>query len=342
MSYLTDPTTWELLIIFIVLFGVNFLRKMARPSELPSQAIKRVKRKITKNNQPINSKASSNTSPIARPRQYLNVVSYNVFLGEDELFSKERHAHVLSTIMHESPDIICLQEASDQILKMINNNHFYYHCQVGQHIILSKYQIIDSYQLYAYGSFDDNILCAVLDCVERFGFNIIVYNVHLSGGTYDKTDTQILERRIRRILELNRLNKHISCSMAEYGILIMGDFNSDANSPDVDIAQYKHKDSCDPEIVFYPNKQCNNIVDVWTEVASTAGGYTEDTELNLFRRHLKKGQSRRARYDQIYYHRNNMQATQVRLIGTKQIDKIDNIDIFPSDHFGLSATFEIE
>ncbi len=289
--------------------------------------------------------------------QSIKVLSYNVFSGQDEKFSKERLDLTINIILDQKPDIICLQEATTEFITKLNSHLSYYlyskkeslnHEEIkivessGYMAILSKFEIKEKILIYKGGYCDDGILKVILKTHDTFGFDLHVYNVHLSGGTYDKPKEVILTKRIRRMIELDILNRDLK---DKNQCIIAGDFNSDANCTELCIdAPYTLSDNTSsfPEVRFYPSRQFDDIRDAWHELKPDDLGFTEDTELNSFRKYLKKNQIRQARYDQIYYrYVGCIFAKKIQLVGIEAIGETDGVTLFPSDHFGIMCTFFI-
>jgi endonuclease/exonuclease/phosphatase family metal-dependent hydrolase len=79
-------------------------------------------------------------------------------------------------------------------------------------------------------------------------------------------------------------------------------------------------------------------IDVWVKLIGVHNpGYTFDTTINSMKRRTTTDQSR---YDRIILRSQTIRPTQIKMIGTKSIGKQGHINIFPSDHFGLTAVFE--
>lgn len=100
----------------------------------------------------------------------------------------------------------------------------------------------------------------------------------------------------------------------------------------------------------------SDYIDVWPHLHPSLPGWTEDTVVNEMRfRH--SGRHKQVRFDRILYHRHQphrsanqvvigeenvemkyMRASSIELVGTSCID---GSPIWPSDHFGLFASFDI-
>jgi len=81
-------------------------------------------------------------------------------------------------------------------------------------------------------------------------------------------------------------------------------------------------------------------IDVWVNLMGTHNhGYTFDTETNTVTK-LNNERSDRSRYDRIILQSQTIIPTQIEILGNKSIGNQGHIDVFTSDHFGLTAVFE--
>lgn len=83
-----------------------------------------------------------------------------------------------------------------------------------------------------------------------------------------------------------------------------------------------------------------DFVDVWPAVHGGAPGYTEDTDINAMLLH-KEGKEKQVRFDRVLLRSpgRDWRPRSICLLGTEPI--LPSMpDIFPSDHFGLEASFE--
>lgn len=189
--------------------------------------------------------------------------------------------------------------------------------------------------LHPGGFVDDGILR-----VEVKGVGL-VYNVHLSGGSFGKPADVVEKKRQARVAELKVLNEDLRASLqSELGIFICGDFNCDSNDKgSQEIAQEIAQD-----IAHLPEQQCSDLADAWEKGPQEPEGLgcTESRD-NAWRRCLKPGQDRHARFDKIVYRQGHCQPFSVKLIGNEQFDHEDapGVPLFPSDHFGIALECQL-
>lgn len=106
--------------------------------------------------------------------------------------------------------------------------------------------------------------------------------------------------------------------------ILMGDFNINAD----------HQENIDQFKIL------RNWIDLWVYLMNHNNhGYTFDTEANSITK-LNHGHIYRSRCDRIILNSQNIMPTHINIIGNQSIGHLDNLHIFPSDHFGLTALFE--
>lgn len=106
--------------------------------------------------------------------------------------------------------------------------------------------------------------------------------------------------------------------------ILMGDFNFNAHQQE-NIEQFK---------------ALPNWIDVWAKLIDSENpGFTYDTEENL----MTKANSRatyRSRIDRIILRSQTMIPVEIQMLGTQPIGTQGQLNIYPSDHFGLTAVFQ--
>lgn len=196
---------------------------------------------------------------------------------------------------------------------------------------------------------------------------LTVYNYHATGGAHGKSEEVVLKKQKKRIEELdvltrdietdiyNRKSRNIKSSTSEYQGLIFGDFNSDGNDR---VSYPEVNDYPENKLIRHQNVSC---IDLWSYLRPGELGATESYTMNKLRAYLKPNQNREAKFDKIVLcttkakfgeettekKKFRLVPQEIRLIGTTQVgslsDKNGNeVELFPSDHFGLVAQFEIQ
>lgn len=271
------------------------------------------------------------SSPTIKPRSpaQLKVLSYNLWGApqdaENPYFQfKQRSQAILKEISTINADVICLQEVSkDWANKLLADpfirKNFYstdfntdrVHSYFGlSQITLSKFPIISA---TAYGLPGYEVY-SLLNTQIQFGTHkISINNVHLHSGK---------EHSSFRIAQLETIFNILSAQEKSDNTLITGDFNFGDNWSENSVL-----DSAPMP-----------LTDIWKHLKENDPGYTEDSVVNKMRFNVK-GCHKQERFDRILIQSNIMNATDIRLIGQTPIDREGQI--WPSDHFGLLASFDI-
>jgi len=278
----------------------------------------------------------------------LVISTYNVFGGGP--FAEERLPLLQAAFKSPLPhDIVLLQEATPTIRKAIQHlsglNYSWtksdtlpegrkFAVHAGELCCLSRYPILES-RLIRNGSWhDDGIVRHVIDTTTLSGSTLVVYNVHLSGGSYGKKEQDILKKKQLRVEELLDLKASLS---QDNQAIVAGDFNFDSDQAN----------NC-PEKALLPVNCFNNCQDLWLSLKKSETGYTESTSQNPLRRYLKPNQKREARFDKIMIlNSNQIKAEDIRRMGTDPgnqatVDSENTFCLMASDHFGLSATLSFQ
>lgn len=311
----------------------------------------------------------------------ISVVSYNVFgTNEKGKHIDKRLPEIVKEIFKNgAPDVICLQEATQDVIDAIVRDYPDYTYRwtkleevmrdeekkkadgrpqleprkmtdllnEGYMCILSKIAFKEKVLVYGGSYLDDGIMKVL---IVKNGKLISIYNVHTSGGTFGKLPHVVRSKQIHRIYELGLLNRSIDDEMhdASRGInkfIIMGDFNYDSN----DLDHYP-EGKMSPEYIF------DELKDVWKVLKPCVDiGATEDEVINTFRSSMKikaPKDLRQCRYDKII---SSLTPTVIEMIGNEafgeqvvipgkdETGKKQNktAQLFPSDHFGLYCKFNL-
>lgn len=295
-------------------------------------------------------------------------ITYNVF-GNQNKYLQHRLSFIVDAILsNENPDIICLQEATLPIInalkKSLPSYFFWTKLQTldkknmdsedittvyteGFLVIISKWKFLKKEMIYKGSYYDDGIMKAILNTNDYCGCNLVVYNVHTSGGTFGKSQNIVEQKTKNRINELKLLNTSLMDHLSD-NVIIGGDFNYDANN----LKEY-------PEGQLSPDKMMTVFYDAYRKMYSTSPGATEDEFKNTFRSAMKikdDKDKRKSRYDRIICS-NKIKVKEMEIIGNKPIKQYGELEIngkdangkkyvtmaylFPSDHFGLYAELHI-
>lgn len=284
----------------------------------------------------------------------ITICTYNIWSNEKfAMFSKleKRLPYIIDEIIKDDPDIICIQEMSQQAIdyfksrKEIYTNYFFFEIDLKKNdkssdipFILSKYKPrnVTKYMLET-----ESINWPFL--IMEFT-NLIVVNVQLQGGSENSNEMNSFTKcRIQQLSDINEILKNYT-----QNIIFVGDINF---NPDTDI----EKDQLNKLL----------LTDAWKKLKSNDDGFTEDTTLNKMRWNTKHVRNR-GRYDVILYRGNRIKPIKIRMIGVQPIFTIDKNDVdfnkhidknkldkrfikltddriqyWPSDRFGLIADFII-
>lgn len=262
------------------------------------------------------------------PKQ-IKVLSYNLWGAPQDADSpyfqfEQRSQAVLELIHSIDAEVICLQEVSrDWANKLLENpyirENFYstdfnsdrVHSYFGlSQITLSKFPIISA---TAYGLPGYEVYTLLNTQIQVGAQTISVNNIHLHSGK---------EHSSFRIAQLETIFNILGAKEQSDSTIIAGDFNFGDG--------------------WQENETLNSapmlLTDVWKRLKDKDPGYTEDSYVNTMRFNLK-GCHKQERFDRILIESTTINASDIRLIGQEPIES--NKEIWPSDHFGLLASFEI-
>jgi len=263
----------------------------------------------------------------------LEIVTYNIWFGTREETVQEispRITELMSLIHTKKPDIICLQEMTDTIMQVIEsiewvqksywisgNNY-----SAGYGItILSRFPVINIVEQKFPTKLGRSLLVAQFEVNKE---KLFVGTVHLESYAKD------YQTRKKQLI----VAKEYLTGMGGNSML-MGDFN------------FADENEC-IELSFF----LSPYIDVWKQLRPDEIGFTYDMQENIMLNETLKMKGRedaRNRIDLILYNcaqEKKFKPELIELLGTEEILKDRKIPdghkkdtIFPSDHFGLHATF---
>ncbi|CAF0895085.1 unnamed protein product [Adineta ricciae] len=260
------------------------------------------------------------------PRNIWNqfrVVTYNIWFSEQ--YQPMRFQSLCDILHRSDAQIIGLQEMTPNILKHL----------VAQPFIQEKYCISDPDGRTFYGWYGVVLLIDVRLHISRldlfnFPHSVMGRRMVLAEIKLDENETlrigtvhlESLNNKPQRLAQLNLCQKVFN--RAPSTCILMGDFNFHAEGQE-NVEQF----SALPE-----------WTDVWVNVMGPNNpGYTFDTHVNSMTK-KSNGGSDRSRYDRIILRSQTVVPTQIQILGNKPVGQQQNLDVFPSDHFGLTAIFE--
>jgi endonuclease/exonuclease/phosphatase family metal-dependent hydrolase len=231
------------------------------------------------------------------------VLSYNIWF--DNYKKTERTLNLIDEINQTSPDIICIQEITEDVLFTLNNKLNYYiypkKINIYSNVILSKYKIIKCFTLDLISNQNRKINCIIIKVNNNL---LCVVTTHYESE-FNKTN-----------LIKNNQYKYTNAILDKlYDTYKNVIFASDTNIT-VNDEQY-----------FFKNIMWR---DSWTTHNKT-DGFTYDSKYNSYIKFKK--QSIRARLDRIIYRCDNFVSSSSKL----------SISYFKkeiSDHYGLYTTFK--
>ena len=251
-----------------------------------------------------------NAKPACLPLKF-SVATYNI-LNDPAFPPLSRIDQIQRVIKDSNPDILCLQEVSDELLQLllrspILSSTYIYSSRAPGFIyenernifILSKYSFTWS-KLEIGGKHKPALLATFLEADSK-ALNLAA--VHLTAGRTTSTIAQ-------KTSELEALTTYIRAQESEGDWIILGDTNWPSTHPTTPLdALFEDVASEDPQATFDPN--LNSLA------AQTA-------------RHDRLPQ----RYDRIYLKKgSSLHPSSVSLLGKEGV-------VPPSDHWGLFVEFE--
>lgn len=245
----------------------------------------------------------------------LSCLTYNVWFGQH--FFIERALAIIGFIKKRLPDFVALQEVTPAFLS----------------ILLNDRDVVDNY------SFSD----VTGSTVHPYG-SLLLFRHPPRKLTWHQLESQMGRALVLGVFKLNGIDtalatvhleslrfsapvrtrqlRYIFAELAAFDqVFFMGDFNFCSSW-----AENKNIDSA--------------YLDVWPAIRPSNKGYTEDTSVNIMRLNEKR-EEKGVRFDRILLRSKDKvwRPISIEILGTKPIsDELP--DVFPSDHFGLGATFE--
>lgn len=255
-------------------------------------------------------KTLDNAKPACLPPKF-SVATYNI-LNDPAFPPLARIDQIQRVIKHSNPDILCLQEVSDELLQLLlsspilSSTYIYSSRAPGfiyenerNILILSNYSFTWS-KLEIGGKHKPALLATFLEADSK-ALNIAA--IHLTAGRTTSTIAQ-------KTSELEALTTHIRAQESEGDWIVLGDTN-------------------------WPNTHPTTPLDaLFDDVASEDPQATFDPNLNGLAAQTAREDRLPQRYDRVYLKKgSNLHPSSVLLFGKEGV-------LPPSDHWGLFVEFE--
>ncbi|CAM2697093.1 unnamed protein product [Rotaria socialis] len=251
------------------------------------------------------------------------VVSYNIWFSED--YQPTRFNSLCDILNKSQAQIIGLQEMTKNILQQLSAQSFvqerYYLSDVDGRTFNGWYGVILL--------IDIRLHISNLNLINfprsNMGRRLIFAEIKLDENEILRIGTvhlESLDNREERLRQLDICQKILSRSPGSY--ILMGDFNFHAHGQE-NIDQFD---------------RLQQWIDAWTYLMGSHNhGFTFDTEMNSMTK-LHNGKPNQSRYDRIILRSQTITLTEIEILGNQPIASRGHLNIFPSDHFGLTAVFQ--
>lgn len=242
-------------------------------------------------------------------------VTFNIWFGS--FYKEERAAAMIDLLEQCDADVIALQEVTPPFLKLLRNSAW----------VRAGYALSDALgaTVQPYGVLLLTRATPRRLALERLpslqGRHLLVADLELNGQTTSVATVHLESQRDSVRLREIQLQRIFPALAAAPHAVLMGDLNFCASWSE-------ENDLLDPA-----------YRDAWGAVHGDAPGYTEDTAINLMRLQ-QKGKPKQVRFDRVLLRseRPGWRPESIRLLGAAPIAP-ELPHVFPSDHFGLCASF---
>lgn len=274
------------------------------------------------------------TSPevqVALPAE-LSLLTYNTWF--DRFAQEMRYREQLKMIEENMPDVVCLQEVTQQLLAMIEGELW---CQKNYYltdmctnlltfqgrygVVMMLKRTLPIQKVFHSKLFSEMGRCCISAKIANDKTSILIGTVHLES----------LDQRKIRMHQLRAICKYVLTDSDN--CILAGDFNFDDE---------RNFDPSDKEpienTIFSTEEHVKPYVDIWTLFHEPGTGKTRDTTVNKM---LKGEKEEHMRYDRVILKSSTVTAKNIDLLGTSQVGYFEEKSVFPSDHFALLAKFSV-
>lgn len=251
------------------------------------------------------------------------VLTYNIWFSDK--YQPMRFQSLCDILSKSNAQIIGLQEMTKHVLQQLLEQPFiqqrYYISDVDGRTFNGWYGVVLLIDLHLFIS-NVNVFSFPQ---SNMGRRLLLADIKLDENELLRIGTVHLESLNSRQERQNQLQ--IAQNIFNYTpatCILMGDFNFNAHQQE-NIEQFK---------------ALPNWIDVWARLMGTQNpGFTYDTEANAMTKANNESIDR-SRIDRIILKSQTIIPTEIEILGTKPIGNIGQLNIHPSDHFGLTAVFE--
>lgn len=240
----------------------------------------------------------------------LKLVTYNIWFGDH--FFKQRLSAIAGILKATKADIIALQEVTENGLKLLLKHDW----------VKKNYFISDTSgaTFYSYGvvllsriPFKRLELHPLTSMMGRY---LLTAEFNINGQMLLVATTHLESLRHSEKIRSVQLNEIFSLLNRSENSLLLGDLNF--------CSSWEENNHLDP-----------GYSDVWQVLKPEAPGYTEDTDINIMRKALKR-EEQKVRFDRILLRNSKAvwRPKKINRIGMEPIST-QHPKVFPSDHFGL-------
>ena len=260
-------------------------------------------------------------------KRVLSILTYNIWFGDPILENSsfptdnERFRGIIKLLLKFKPDIICLQEvtqeafhllfANKRLQKLYNFNIQYFRRTYGE-LILCKYKIVDSK-------------------IIKFNNTMMDRDLNLIKIKVNNIDTNIITAHLESVF--SNYHSHIKINQYKH---ILTKFKNTKNSIFVgDTNLLNHEES---KINSLTKKY--NWNDGWIKDGSKLNKkYSYDYKYNMYVK--MKNKKHQSRFDRVIYKTDNLILKSFDFIGKKKLIEKYNNKYQLSDHFGILTKFRI-
>ncbi len=248
-------------------------------------------------------------------------MTYNVWF--DKATAAQRIPEILDIVVQQKPDIIAIQEAENWLLDYIEDD-----TRLNEYHLIYKRNWLD----YLSGTLAGGLLFMSRLAVNNKGMTFQELPSAMSRGLLtmkvqlNKTDLCLSTVHLESMLEDTEIRIEQISLIEQYhsqckNLILLGDFNFGDTDPE-------------------NNKISTDYIDVWKKLKTNVPGYTWNKKQNPYAKTNSFSGENSRRLDRIFIKGDAIKTQSIRIVGNKSFFSPHG-KIFPSDHFGLSATLKI-